>query len=978
MTSNNIGLDDEFMATMLSDFLDESHGYLTRLNENLLTLDALAQSLGDDVSLQPDAELLNEMFRDAHSLKGLSAMLQLTDINSLTHKVENVFDAARHGNLTVSRPVIDVMFQAFDRLTGMVERLKNHDAPEVKCHEEVARIQELLSGASAESVAPVKAESVNAETVKPVEGSNSAECPADSFGDVIDENDVPAKYLSIFIGETEESLDVLAELLVAGVAADVDGLLVLCHRIKGSAASIGLHRTAKMAHAMEDLLQVLREEHGQMTTELADALLLAVDSLRAFVALLQTGKRIPDSYGEVYPKLRAARRAAFAAIEIQQAQAVAAKTSAVVAATFSASFTAEERTAILAAAPFEQRVIGGVVILEAGLQLAELKAQVIFDRLGGLGELFFREPAEARLDSISDLRRLVFAVATEVSEKAIRREVDLEGVQSIELEHVLHAAVNGEAGFVVSSSAPVPVAETAMTTAVAEHAGESIAVSSKTVEQKAGAYEAKSTERVQAEAAASKDKPAETIRVDIERLDQLMNLAGQLVINKARFAQLGDQLKGLSSRKQSTYSLANVGTLLENILSEANQTSGTAADNSFVKIVRRHVEQIRGDLEIVRADIDQLCQARAMVNGVSEAVHQLDRIADGIQKSVMDTRMVPIGPLFGRFKRVIRDITRSNGKDIQLVVRGEKTELDKRMVDELGDPLIHMVRNSADHGIESPAQRVAAGKPAQGTVTLDAFHRGNRVIIQVRDDGQGLDPQKIRAKAVAKGLISALDAERLTTTQTYQLIWEPGFSTAERVTEISGRGMGMDIVRSKIEQLNGVVELDSQVGVGTTITIKLPLTMAILPSLLTVISGDVFAVPVESVIEIVRVSETSLTTVHGMRTARVRGRVVSVVELNALLQWPGDSLAAATATNGERTLVIVGTDGNELGLSVDGLIGEEDVVIKSLAENYRNVPGLAGASILGNGRVSLILDVAALVGLAGRKNTLVEAESVTS
>jgi two-component system, chemotaxis family, sensor kinase CheA len=395
-----------------------------------------------------------------------------------------------------------------------------------------------------------------------------------------------------------------------------------------------------------------------------------------------------------------------------------------------------------------------------------------------------------------------------------------------------------------------------------------------------------------------------------------------------------------------------------------------------VKVVRRHVQQIRGDLEIVRADIDQLCQARTMVNGVSEAVHQLDRIADGIQKSVMDTRMVPIGPLFGRFKRVIRDITRSNSKDIQLVIRGEKTELDKRMVDELGDPLIHMVRNSADHGIEAPAKRIAAGKPAQGTVTLDAFHRGNRVIIQVRDDGQGLDPQKIRAKAVSKGLISAADAERLTTQQTYQLIWEPGFSTAEKVTEISGRGMGMDIVRSKIEQLNGVVELDSQVGVGTTITIKLPLTMAILPSLLTVISDDVFAIPVESVVEIVRVGEDSLTTVHGLCTARIRGRVISVVELNALLQWPNDSLRSASSSNGERTLVIVGTDGHELGLAVDSLLGEEDVVIKSLAENYRNVPGLAGASILGDGRVSLILDVAALVALACRKTAGSECEVV--
>ena len=946
MTSNNLGLDDDFMATMLSDFLDESQGYLTRLNENLLTLDELARALGDDVQLQPDAELLNEMFRDAHSLKGLSAMLQLTDINSLTHKVENVFDAARHGNLAISRPVIDVMFQAFDRLTGMVDRLKDHDAPEVKCLEEVAAIQQLLAGAGIASSAPPQVNDpvieVPTTPPKPV-----VEVPVDVFGDIVDESDVPAKYLSIFIGETEETLDSVADLLVNGVEADVDALLVLCHRIKGSAASIGLHRTAKLAHAMEDVLQVLREERRPLTAELSDAMLIAVDSLRAFVALLQAGQRSPDSYDEAYPKLRAARHAAFAAME---AKPLPPPPPPVILQT--ASFTTDERARIIATAPFEQRVIGGVVLLEAGLQLAELKAQVIFDRLGCLGELFFREPSEKQLESATDLQRLAFAVATDVSEKSIRREIDLEGIRGIELEHIVHAPCETLAP-VATSAQPVCEITSEQT---AEHAP---------AEHDDTA--SKDNSRNKAEAAASKDKPAETIRVDIERLDQLMNLAGQLVINKARFAQLGDQLKTLSTRKQSVYSLANVGTLLENILSEADQASGTTAETPFMKIVRRHVQQIRGDLEVVRADLDQLCQARSMVNGVSEAVHQLDRIADGIQKSVMDTRMVPIGPLFGRFKRVIRDITRSNAKDIQLVIRGEKTELDKRMVDELGDPLIHMVRNSADHGIESPAQRVAAGKPAQGTVTLDAFHRGNRVIIQVRDDGAGLDPQKIRAKAVSKGLITALDAERLTTQQTYQLIWEPGFSTAEKVTEISGRGMGMDIVRSKIEQLNGVVELDSQLGVGTTITIKLPLTMAILPSLLTVISGDVFAVPVESVVEIVRVSETSLATVHGLCTACVRGRVISVVELSGLLQWAESPLRTASSTNGERTLVIVGSDGNEMGLSVDGLLGEEDIVIKSLAENYRNVPGLAGASILGNGRVSLILDVSTLLSLAGRK-----------
>jgi two-component system chemotaxis sensor kinase CheA len=332
----------------------------------------------------------------------------------------------------------------------------------------------------------------------------------------------------------------------------------------------------------------------------------------------------------------------------------------------------------------------------------------------------------------------------------------------------------------------------------------------------------------------------------------------------------------------------------------------------------------------------------------------------------MGTRMVPIGPLFARFKRVVRDITRTNQKQIELVIRGEKTELDKRMIDELGDPLIHMVRNSADHGVELPAVRVAAGKPAQGVVVLAACHRGNSIVIQVSDDGKGLDPAHLRQKAVERGIICASDAERLSEAESLALIWEPGFSTAEKVTEISGRGMGMDIVRSKIEQLNGSVELTSRRGEGTTFTIRLPLTLAILPSLLVRIDGDVFAVPLDAIVEIVTIEPGDLRTVHRRETARVRDRIVSVVRLKELFDWRCDADEAA-ADDGRITLVVVAADGREIGVVVDRPLGEEDVVIKSIAENFRNVPGIAGASILGDGRVSLILDPSALLDMASRR-----------
>jgi two-component system, chemotaxis family, sensor kinase CheA len=331
---------------------------------------------------------------------------------------------------------------------------------------------------------------------------------------------------------------------------------------------------------------------------------------------------------------------------------------------------------------------------------------------------------------------------------------------------------------------------------------------------------------------------------------------------------------------------------------------------------------------------------------------------------VMDMRMLPIGPLFNRFHRVIRDVTRANGKDIRLVVSGEKTELDKRMIDELGDPMIHLIRNAADHGIESPDVRAAAGKPPQGAITLDAFHRGSNIIIRVSDDGKGLDADRIRAKAIEKELLPAADAESMTRQQIHQLIWLPGLSTADKVSDVSGRGMGMDIVRSKINELSGTIDVESEPGRGTTFTIKLPLTLAVLPSLMVEIDGDAFAVPLESVVEIVHVSRRDMATVHGHWTVPIRDRVVAILTLGAIFNWRRNGSPAGAGEPDGVTLVIIGEGRRQLGLAVDRVLGEEDVVIKSIAENYRNLVGIAGASILGDGRISLILDPPTLIAMS--------------
>lgn len=948
MTDNAHSQQDELFHMMLSDFLDESRRLLERLNENLLVLDELTAALDDDQPPPYDLDLLNEMFRAAHSLKGLSAMLGLRQINNLTHRVESVFDTARQNQLAIRPGVVEVVFQAVDHLGAMVESLGDESLAGVDASASLAAIESLLesSGAARPQADQSDAEAalcepspVAAEPAEPVPAPAAAPTPpVDHFAELHDEGDIPPKYLAMFIDETEASLDTITETLLSWESgrspAALESLLITSHRIKGSAASIGLKRAAKLAHFMEDLLQDLRGRQGTLSSETVDAMLHAADGLRSYADSLRQGSGATEHFNALYQELVAAR-----AGTPPSAAAPAAAAPAVVAVAGGGSGSAP-RADLSQAAPLGTRGFVGSVSFQPGLPLVGLKARLVYEKLVLAGQVFACDPPAEQLEEVEELARLQFGLASDQRADDLRRQLNVAGVVAVELE-----PYNRE---LVAAEPPPPTA--AATAPPPPRAAAEIG------EEKEPA----------ARPAHNGAKPAETLRVDIERLDQLMNLAGQLVINKARFTQIGEGLKHLVTGNQTARLLGNVAERLGKLAGDEGPPASRGATAADWETMRLDAQRMQNDLRQVLRDVTRLAEARGSINELFEAVHQLGRVSDGIQKAVMDTRMVPIGPLFGRFRRVVRDITRANHKEIALVIRGEKTELDKRMIDELADPLIHMVRNSADHGIELPEERLAAGKPRQGTITLDAFHRGNSIVIQVSDDGRGLDPDRIRRKAIERNLIAAADAERLSLPQVFQLIWEPGFSTAEQVTEISGRGMGMDIVRSKIENLSGTVELSSRPGAGTSLAIKLPLTLAILPSLLAEIDGDVFALPIESVNEIVSVAPGDVNTVLGVKTARVRGRVVSLVELSRLIAWNTAPVRRTSLDGARTTLVIISNEGTELGLVVDRLLGEQDIVIKSLAENYRNLHGVAGASILGDGRVSLILDTAALIDLAAR------------
>jgi two-component system chemotaxis sensor kinase CheA len=329
--------------------------------------------------------------------------------------------------------------------------------------------------------------------------------------------------------------------------------------------------------------------------------------------------------------------------------------------------------------------------------------------------------------------------------------------------------------------------------------------------------------------------------------------------------------------------------------------------------------------------------------------------------------MVPVSPLFGRFKRSVRDIANELGKNVTLELSGEKTELDKRMIDELGDPLVHLVRNAIDHGIEPADVRLRRGKPETATVRLAASHRGNSVIISISDDGGGIDVERIRERAVARGLVPAQEAALLGPRELIDFIWRPGFSTAQQVSSISGRGVGMDIVRTRIESLNGSIDVDSVPGEGTTFSIRLPLTLAIARCMLFRMPQAAFAVPVEAVREIVTVGDEQILSVGGRRVCDIRGEFLPLVEMDEVFSWSG---GVPTVERGAVLVLQAGT--RAVAVCVSSLLGTQDLVVKSLDENFMAIRGLGGASILGDGEVCLLLDVAAVFEMITRSRPVAE------
>ncbi|HTW82574.1 MAG TPA: chemotaxis protein CheA [Candidatus Sulfotelmatobacter sp.] len=668
-----------------------------------------------------------------------------------------------------------------------------------------------------------------------------------------------SEFIQYFRDETDELLQAIdADLLRLEQFVDtgtidaeiVNSLFRALHTIKGSAGMLEFGEVQQVAHKLENVFDLLRKDRMPLTESGINLLFEGRDMLTALVrAAVDEGEAAPAGVDDYVTRLDD-----FAAVYDSTAQAIEGPRP-----------TVEEHDEHL-------------IPLDAA-QVAAFEAEV--ERL--LAAATQGGPAAAPAPAVP-------APAAEASEP-----VDVNAAQAAVDALFAAASAAKPAAPEKPAAAPAKPAAKAVTPkpeAPAEPAAPAPAP--------AAASAAPASANGDAKRAATKNQ---TIRVDIERLDMLLNLVGELVINRTRISDIA-------------------GTLGRELGGNGRSDNG--------------LSQLAKDL--------------------SESSALLARTTNEIQESIMKVRMVPIGQVFDRFPRMVRDLAKARGKEIHLEIAGAETDLDKTIVDEVGEPLMHLVRNCVDHGIEPPEVRESRGKPRHGTIRLNAYHEGNQVIIEIADDGGGIDLARVREKGIRLGLITEND--RLTDREIIELIFTPGFSTADQITDVSGRGVGMDVVKKNILRLKGVFDVDSVQGEGTKFTMKLPLTLAIIQALLVRVADELYSIPLDAVIESQRIEAGEVRTVHGGEVITLRGQVVPLIRVGEFFRLD------APRDPDKVMIVIVGLQGRQVGLVVDSFQGEQEIVIKPLSDVIGRIAGISGATILGNGSISLIIDVHSLVASA--------------
>lgn len=693
-----------------------------------------------------------------------------------------------------------------------------------------------------------------------------------------------SEYKEIFKAESEEHLKQLNEALL-GLEQNpedmeyINNMFRSAHTLKGMSATMGFNTIAQLTHEMENVMDMIRKSQMTLTEKIIEIQFECLDTLEVLVENIDNPDAVDVStlqcklhsimslpstaqdtvaVSEPITNLIYHGPAKTMDTEMPAAQSISVteEVSCKEVINKEIKFTQEELAEIQLTRANDQEVLIVKVFLDESCVLKAARSSMVLINLNKLGKVIKTKPPEKELeDEKFDFSFLVVAATSQSMGSIQQRIENISEVTKVEIiplyTHKKDAVDHGE-----------KVREEKIIDPVNKN----------TIQQK-------KNESV---------KTGQSIRVNIERLDNLMNLVGELIINKIRLNQLATDIRSK-------------------------------------------------DLE--------------------EALGTLDRLTNEIQTEVMESRMVPIDQIFSRFPRMVRDLAKSEGKQISLVIEGKEIELDRTVLDEIGDPLVHLLRNAVDHGVESPQERAKAGKSSEGLVRLAASRQRNTVLIEVQDDGKGMDPAKLRDAAVKKGLMSKEEVSKLCDEEAFNLIFLPGFSTNAVITDVSGRGVGMDVVKTKIESLGGNVSVKSVLGEGSIVTLQLPLTIAIIQSLMIRTAGETYAIPLNNVVRDVGIRSKDIKTIEGQEVILLRGEVLPLLRLNSTLDCP-------VKVNDKENLIVVVVEkmGNHFGFVVDELLGQQEVIIKSLdSKVLRSVKGFAGATIQGDGTVCLILDIGTLV-----------------
>jgi len=721
------------------------------------------------------------------------------------------------------------------------------------------------------------------------------------------------EYQDIFLEEADELLQELNKNLLELERNPEDEEIInnifrAAHSLKSSAAFVGLNDLSDLAHRMESLLQGIRDKTNIITPEVVDVIFKCFDTISEVIELVSSGiepeqnlRPLIDRINNVNDKSKISAGAVKA---VNKSRAAKPETASALKTTFSFSESEEIKKALSTGMGCYEITI----VIEESAQMKWVKGQLIAANLEKDGSIVKTIPSLDDMSSDETISTVKIVLLTYRNPQQVHKGCNIDQIEKIELRNITSVQKDGKLLLKIGA----PIHEEQQVNTGTEQ------VSERSSDNKPEAFDNNYTSDFSIDDISDSDdsdddifekrrigKPVDherrktpmlkTVKVSVDKLDLLLNNVGELVIANSGFYRLYEEIRKYAGNKA-----------------------------------------ISGEFK--------------------NRMEQMSRIAKDLQTGIMKTRMVPIGQVFTRFNRLVRDLAKERNKNLELIIKGEDTELDKKVIDVIGEPLLHLIRNAVDHGIETPEERVRLGKKEIATITLNAYQGGNQIFVEISDDGRGLDVDAIRAKVLEKKMSTPEILANMDDADIYNFIFIPGFSTAKTITDISGRGVGMNVVKETVNELNGNVSIETERSMGTRFVLTFPLTLAIIPAIMTRVRKEVYAIPLSDVIETIKISLSDIATIEGHEVINLRGEILSLLRLNEFI-----GLKSALGANQKIPVVVVGFGNRKIGLIVDFLEGKMEIVIKSLEHNYTNVEGLAGASILGDGSICLILDIQTMI-----------------